>query len=276
MPVHNEARFIDASLASLRRQDYPALEILVGDNASSDETLAICERHAAEDPRIRIERSESNIGAIGNFRRVFERAQTPYFMWASGHDLWSPNLVSACVAMLQSNPGACIAFPSSRWIGADGKTLPRASGWTDTRGMAPVARLFTILWGNMHPILGLVRASELRACAPMQNLTGADLVLLAELALRGDFVHASEATWCRREFRTETRYEEKLARYASDATRIAHSPMQRRFPLLQLPVALMRVVLRSRMPSLDKAAALFALTAALPLRYRVGRRVEQR
>ena len=276
MPVHNEARFIDASLLALRRQDYPHLEILVGDNASTDDTRAICERHAAEDRRIRIERSETNIGAIGNFRRVLERSQGTHFMWASGHDLWSPNLVSACVAMLEANPGACIAFPSSCWIGADDEALPRASGWSDTRGMAAAARFFTILWGNMHPILGLMRASQLRACAPMQDLTGADLVLLAELALRGDFVHAADATWSRREFRTETRYEEKLARYASDATRIARSPMQRRFPLLQLPVALMRVVLRSGMPSLDKVAALLALTAALPLRYRVGRRMEQR
>lgn len=276
MPVHNEARFIDASLLALRRQDYPHLEILVGDNASTDDTRAICERHAAEDRRILIERSESNIGAIGNFRRVLERAQGPYFMWASGHDLWSANLVSACIAMLQANPDACIAFPSSRWIGAKDERLPRASGWSDTRGMAPAARLFTILWGNMHPILGMMRTSELHACAPLPNLTGADLVLLAELALRGDFVHASEATWSRREFRSETRYEEKLARYASEATRIARSPMQRRFPLLQLPLELMRVVVRSRMPRLDKAAALLALVAALPLRYRIGRRMEQR
>jgi hypothetical protein len=178
--------------------------------------------------------------------------------------------------MLQSNPGACIAFPSSRWIGAEGEALPRASGWSDTRGMAPAARLFTVLWGNMHPILGLMRAAQLRACAPMPNLTGADLVLLAELALRGDFVHAAGATWSRREFRSETRYEEKLARYASDATRIAHSPMQRRFPLLQLPLALIGVVMRSGMSTLDKTAAVVALLAALPLRYRIGRRMEQR
>ena len=276
MPVHNEARFIDASLMALRRQDYANLEILVGDNASTDDTRAICERHAAEDRRIRIERSETNIGALGNFRRVLERASGPYFMWASGHDLWSPNLVSACVAMLEAHPRACLAFPSSRWIGADGQLLPRASGWSDTRGMQPAARLFTILWGNMHPILGLMRLSQLRACAPLPDLTGADLVLLAELSLRGDFVHASEALWSRREFRTETRYEEKLARYASESTRISHRPMQRRFPLIQLPLALTRVVWRSQMPALDKAGALLALVAALPLRYRVGRRMDAR
>jgi glycosyltransferase involved in cell wall biosynthesis len=272
VPVYNEARFLDASLASLRRQDYPNLEIVVADNASSDGTLAICERHAAEDPRIRIERSAVNRGALANFHRALELAQGTYFMWAAGHDLWTPNLVSECVALLQTNDGACIAFGCSRWIGIEGELLPRTSGWSDTRGMAPIARFFTIFWGNMHPVLGLMRAAQLRACPPMPNITGGDLVLLSDLALRGDFVHATQATWSRREFRSETRYEDKLQRYASTSTGIARSRLQRMFPLLQLPIALMRVVVRSSLPRIDKLAVLIALVAAFPLRYRVGRR----
>jgi glycosyltransferase involved in cell wall biosynthesis len=272
VPVYNEERFLDASLTSLRQQDYPNLEILIADNASTDRTLEICERHAAADPRIRIARSAENRGAIANFQRALDLAQGPYFMWAAGHDLWTPNLVSECVALLQANDSACIAFGSSRWIGAEGELLPRTSGWTDTRGMAPIARFFTIFWGNMHPVLGLIRTAQLRACPPLSNITGGDLVLLAELALRGDFVHATQAVWSRREFRVEVRYGDKLRRYASTPTGIARSRLQRMFPLLQLPIALVRVVVRSRLSGMDKLGVLLVLLVSFPLRYLVGRR----
>ncbi len=271
LPVYNEERFIDASLRSLREQDYPNVDILICDNASTDSTLSICERHAAEDSRIRIDRAPSNRGAVANFRRAFDLARGKYFMWASGHDLWSPNLLSECASQLNQNEGACIAFACSRWIDADGAQMMRASGWTDTRGMLPAARGFTILWGNMHPILGLIRTESLRSCQPMQNLVGGDLVLLMELALRGDLVHAPKASWSRREFRTETRYEDKLQRYISIETNIVRSPMQRMFPLLQLPSALIRVVWRSGLPLSDRMMMLLALAASLPLRYQTGR-----
>ena len=272
MPVFNEARFIDASLASLRRQDHPNLEILVCDNASSDDTVAICERHAREDARIRIVRADENRGAIANFQRALDEARGDFFMWAAGHDLWSPDFVSACTSALLANPQACIAFGCSRWIDAEGASLVRASGWTDTRGMDPLARFFTVYWGNMHPILGLMRTADLRACTPLLHLTGGDLVLLARLALRGDFVHAPTALWSRREFRAEARYEDKLRRYASKDVAIAKSMLQRMFPLLQLPLALMRVASGAPLPWVDRIGALLVLLASFPLRYRVGRR----
>jgi glycosyltransferase involved in cell wall biosynthesis len=272
LPVYNEARFIDAALASLRCQDYPNLEIVISDNASTDRTVEICTRHAGEDPRIRIERAVVNRGAIANFQNTLDLAHGTYFMWAGGHDLWTPNLVSECVALMEANQGACLAFASSRWVGVDDEPLARVSGWSDTRGLDPVARLFTIFWGNMHPVMALVRTAQLRACMPLENLAGSDLVLLAELALRGDFLHAPDACWSRREMRLETHHDDKLRRYASTATGITRSRLGRMFPLLALPMALIRVVLRSRLPPVDKLAVLLALIASFPVRYLVGRR----
>lgn len=272
VPVYNEARFLDASLRSLREQDYSNLDIVVSDNASTDGTVAICERHAAEDPRVRIERADANRGATANFQHAFEAARGRYFMWAAGHDLWTPGLVSECVALLEAHPRACLAFPGSRWIDGDGNPLARETGWTDTRGLGAAGRFFTVLWGNMHPVMGVMRTDALRACGPLPNLVGGDLVLLARLALRGDFLHASSSSWSRREFRAERSYGEKVRRYASAATGIARSPLARAFPLLELPLALSATVIRSPLPPVDKAAALLALLASFPIRYIAGRR----
>jgi glycosyltransferase involved in cell wall biosynthesis len=272
IPVFNEERFIDSALTSLRNQDYPNLEIVISDNASTDRTLEICQRHASQDPRIRIASATENRGAIANFRYALDMASGTYFMWGAGHDLWTPNLVSECVALLEANDQACLAFASSRWIGVDDEPLARASGWSDTRDLPAAARFFTIFWGNMHPVVGVMRTDRLRACPPMPGMVGGDLVLLADLALRGSFLHATNSCWSRREFRVEKHHDDKLKRYASVSTGIARSRFARMFPLFELPFALIKVVLRSKLSIVDKLAIVAALIPSLPLRYLVGRR----
>lgn len=272
LPIYNEERFIDSALRSLRSQDYPNIEFLVSDNASLDRTLEIVEQHAREDSRIRVHRHPVNIGVTPNFERALEMARGDYFMWAAGHDLWTPNFVSESVALLERQPGACLAFGGSRWIDAEGDPLPIESGWTDTRGMGAVARALTIFWGNMHPVVGMIRTADLRSCLPLHQLAGGDLVLLMQLALKGHFVHATRAEWSRREFRMETSHSEKLKRYASASTGIVRSPIGRLFPMLELPAALVKVLMKSALPALDKAMALAVLLPSLPLRYLVGKR----
>ena len=272
LPVYNEARHVDAALTALRAQDYPKIEIIVCDNASTDETLAVCRKHAEQDPRVRIESAVENIGATGNFRRAFDLAEGEYFMWASGHDLWSSGLVSECVELLQQHPDACLAYASCEWIGPDGEPFNRESGWYDTRGMAAPGRFFTVLWGNMHPVLGVIRSSRLRECGPVPALIGGDLVILADLSLRGSFLHAARSRWSRRELRAEVEYRQKLKRYSSVSFGITRSPLAKVFPLLELPVELFKRVCRARMGALDKAVMMAALMPALALRYLVGRR----
>lgn len=272
IPIYNEERFLEETLLSLRNQDYPNLEIVISDNASIDGTAGICRRHAAEDSRIRVETSQTNRGATANFQRVLDLAQGEYFMWASGHDLWSPNLITECVRLLEANTDACIAFGSSNWIDADGQPLKLAYGWTDTRGLSDIARFFSVFWGNMHPILGVIRLSTLRDSGDMPAIVGGDLVLLARLSLKGHFLHARHASWSRREFRNEASYSDKLKRYKSSNVGLAKTSFQKRFPLLALPVALTRTVLQSNIRTLDKLVMLATLAPSLVLRYMVGRR----
>ncbi|GGA85111.1 hypothetical protein GCM10011521_24440 [Arenimonas soli] len=270
--IYNESAYIDQTLRSLRAQDYPRLEIVVCDNASTDATLDICRAHAAEDPRIRIEPASSNLGATANFRRAVDLGTGDYFMWAAGHDLWTPGLVSECVHLLESHPEASLAFASSRWMGPDGEPLPRETGWTDTRGLGPAGRFFSVLWGNMHPVMGLIRRDRLVACGPLPGIVGGDLVLLSALALRGDFLHAPGSTWSRRDQRIEQSYRQKLRRYTSSESGVTQSRLDRMFPLLALPLALSRLVLRSKQPLGDRLVMFAALVPSLLLRLMVGRR----
>jgi glycosyltransferase involved in cell wall biosynthesis len=272
LPVYNEARHVDAALSALRAQDHERLEIVVCDNCSTDQTLEICRRHADADPRVRLLASDTNLGASENFLRAAQSASGEYFMWASGHDLWQPNFVSECLRLLVQRPEAVLAHAEAVWIGPQGEPLAHCSGWSDTRGMAAIGRFFTVLWGSMNPILGLIRLSALRECSPLKPIVGGDLVLLSELALRGEFLHARSTHWYRRELRNEAGHGQKVKRYVSPQFGVARSLVARRFPMLSLPWALVGVVLRSSLSALDKALVLLALPATLLLRFVVGRR----
>jgi glycosyltransferase involved in cell wall biosynthesis len=272
MFLYNEARFVREALAALLAQDYPNLEIIISDNCSTDATAAICEELAAGDERVRIIRQESNIGAAANSVLVLEEAGGRYFMWASGHDLWSPNLVSECVKALEAWPDAAIACAVSDWIGADGQRLDKYSGGYDTRGMDSITRFFTVFWGNLHPVLGLIRTRYLREIPKIHACAGADQIVLAELSFKGDFLHVTSAAWRRREFRNERTHTEKLRRYTGAEFKLAGSWIDRRFPLLRLPLELTRVVLRSPLTLLERTTVLLALPTAFLARYLAGRK----
>jgi len=270
--VYNESPFIRDSLKSLLAQDYPNFEIIIADNCSTDDSGTICQEVAGNDPRVRYVRHESNIGAAANSIYVLEAAKGNYFMWAAGHDLWSPDLISRCVAALETCPEAAIAYASSTWIDAEGNPLDREAGWYDTRGMGQMRRFFFAFWGNLHPVLGVIRAHYLRDVPKIHACIGADQILLTELSLLGDFIHVPDTSWSRRQPRAEETHKDKVRRYTGGEFQIAGSWIDRRLPLLRLPVEQLRSLLRSRLGIFEKIAMILALFPAFLVRYIAGRK----
>jgi glycosyltransferase involved in cell wall biosynthesis len=266
MPICNEERFLAQSLDSLLCQTYPNLELLISDNGSTDDTARICAEFAARHGNLHLHRFETNQGAIANFKKVLDDAKGDYFMWASGHDLWSPDYIQACYDVMQNRRGSVVAFGSTNWIDADGRPHSKQSGWTDTRGMHAIARYMAVYWGNMNPILGLIRTSDLRDCRFVET-AGADLVILTQLALTGDFLHADATSWSRREFRKESAYTDKLKRYQSKYYGLDKSLLGRLFPLARLPFELLRVVIASPLSVVQRLLLLSLLAVNLPVKY---------
>lgn len=268
VPIFNEAMHLAMTLDSLLAQDYPNIEIVICDNASTDATPDICAHAAGRDSRIRVLRAAENQGATANFQRCLDEANGDFFMWAGGHDLWSSNYVSQCIAALDAHPAAIIAVPESNWIDENGQTYGSRASILDTRDMVPLARLLTLLWANMHPIYGLIRTDKLRACGSLPNYPGADMVLLAHLILEGDFVPAPMALWSRRQARKQENYRDRQRRYASSQVKIRGG----RFPLLNLVCKLWGVAWSSSMSLGDKLAFALAFPCSLPARYLIARR----
>lgn len=272
MPIYNEERFLKEALHSLAAQDYPNLTVIISDNASTDRTGEIAETFARDDDRFVYARCEENVGVAENFRRVTDMTDSKYFMWAAGHDLWSPNLISACVAALDQSGVGSIAVAPSWWIDQDGQRDDRDTSYPDIGTKGVFSRFFTVLWGNMHPVLGLMRADFLRTTRNVQTFAGADLVLLTEMNLRGPFVSVPNTSWQRRDVRAKESHEERMERYTGDEYGQSKGSVDQRFPLLRLPFALVRAIWESPQPILTRVLLVLALLPVMPFRYIAGRR----
>ncbi|WP_028535377.1 glycosyltransferase family 2 protein [Paludibacterium yongneupense] len=194
MPVYNEGKFIAAAITALQQQSYTDFRLIVSDNASSDDTATIAESFAAQDPRIQVVRQARNIGAFGNFQAVVDRVDTPYFMFAAGHDLWDPEFAAKCLAALEANPGAALAYPGALWFNNQMQLTRRIPGCFDTRGMAALSRLQVTMWGLVfaYQFYGIYRTQILKGLDLSKVTIGRDHIILCEAALRGEFVYVPE------------------------------------------------------------------------------------
>src|SRR5215469_6919606 len=101
MPVYNGANYLRSSVPSLLAQDYEDFELLISDNASTDETESICRELAESDGRIRYFRNERNVGAAQNYNKVFRLASGTFFKWAAHDDECHPTMLRRCVEVLE-------------------------------------------------------------------------------------------------------------------------------------------------------------------------------
>jgi glycosyltransferase involved in cell wall biosynthesis len=124
VPTRNRAATLARALDGLLRQDYGALEIIVSDNASTDDTSGLCREYCERDQRIQYSRNDNDLGARANFSKVLEASRGEYFMWAADDDWLEPGFVRALVGELEADAGLALAAAEARYVLPDGQMLP--------------------------------------------------------------------------------------------------------------------------------------------------------
>lgn len=122
---YNYARYLAARLVSIFTQRMAVLEIIVLDDASTDDSVAVASDIAKEWGRsIRIVTSTRNSGSVfAQWRRAVELAKGDWIWIAEADDLSEPDHMSRLFAGLYGNPDAVMAFCDSRAIDAAGATI---------------------------------------------------------------------------------------------------------------------------------------------------------
>lgn len=189
MPLYNCARHLRQSLDALLGQTFSDFELIISDNASTDDTSGICREYAEKDARIRYIRQESNIGAPRNWNAVAREARGAYFRWASGNDYSTADMLETCVDVLERNPAVVLCYGRTALVGNDGEPLGVYPGDINVLEGSAAARLEHIRdkleMNNAQQ--GLMRTEVLHKTALDRLYPGGDLALMGELGLYGRF-----------------------------------------------------------------------------------------
>jgi glycosyltransferase involved in cell wall biosynthesis len=201
MPVYNGEGFVAQSLDSILAQTFGDYELHISDNASTDATADICRGYAARDARIRYQRNDVNLGPNRNFNLLVQRARGAYFKLANADDLCAPDLLAQCVTVLDREPDVILCYARTRLIDAEGNWLGDYDDNLELRSPSAVTRFINTVAnksGLVNVLQGLIRSDELRNTGLLACHPGADKILLAELALRGQFHEIPDRLFFRR------------------------------------------------------------------------------
>jgi glycosyltransferase involved in cell wall biosynthesis len=192
VPVLNGEKWLRRALDALLAQDYPHIEIIVSDNASTDATPTICAEYCARAGNIRVLRQTQTVGIVDNFKTVLTGAQGEYFMWAAVDDCWKPAFVSSLVRKLEADSGLAVAQSATMNLSeADlGRELGeiRFSGKRNPEncsGLGLTRRLLSLYKYNFY-IYGVFRRSLLaEAFEHFPGTPSSDRLFLMQFPLAG-------------------------------------------------------------------------------------------
>ncbi len=108
MPTHNRAPLLRNAIRSALAQTYSNIEILVMDDASTDQTEAIVRE--IDDPRLKYVRHPTRFGLEKNYASGLASASGKYVAFLSDDDRWQEEFVSNRVAALEAHPQRVVAF----------------------------------------------------------------------------------------------------------------------------------------------------------------------
>lgn len=103
LPVYNGEDFLKYALDSLLSQTFRDFELIISDNASTDNTPKICQEYVLRDKRIRYIRQNNNMGALWNFNFVLKQSNKEYFIWVSADDKLHPEFLEKNIDILEKN-----------------------------------------------------------------------------------------------------------------------------------------------------------------------------
>jgi glycosyltransferase involved in cell wall biosynthesis len=192
IPCRNNAVYLPRALESILAQDYPSIECIVIDGASTDGTLELLKGYGN---RIRWV-SEPDRSAADAINKGWRMAQGGILAWLNADDLWEvPSAVSTAVRAFDDHPEAEIVYGDCTAIDAEGRRIGPCSymrGWNLEHAIEHCEH------GIPQPAAFIRREAIERVGALDPGLIFMDRDLWYRIGLRGKIQYIPQALACAR------------------------------------------------------------------------------
>ena len=198
LPVRNAGSRVTEVVRSVQAQTYTDLELVISDNASTDDTEDVVRALAKEDDRIVYHRQPENVGLLNNFTYVIRAATGTYFRWIGDDDRVHPEMAARCVEVFEADPRLALVTMGISYTGPDGEISTGGEydgallGSDDPADrFVEMMRLLNTSHLMIDPLYAMMRR-DVVAAIPRRNMLHEDEIFAGKLALAGPWGHVHE------------------------------------------------------------------------------------
>src|SRR6266540_2326897 len=119
-PSYNQALYLEQTIQSVLEQDYPRIEYIVVDGASTDDSFEIIKKY---NDRLAYWISEKDSGQAEAINKGFGRAKGEILAWLNSDDYYLPNTISAVVKCFEENPDVVMIYGDMLAVDGYGQTI---------------------------------------------------------------------------------------------------------------------------------------------------------
>lgn len=119
-PSYNQAPYIEQTIRSVLEQDYPRIEYIVIDGASTDSSFEIIKKYA---DHLAYWISEKDRGQAESINKGFERANGDILAWLNSDDYYLPDTISSVVNCFEENPDVVMVYGDMLAVDGNGRTI---------------------------------------------------------------------------------------------------------------------------------------------------------
>jgi GT2 family glycosyltransferase len=119
-PSFNQSAYLEQTIQSVLEQDYPDVEYIVIDGASTDGSVNIIKRYSS---RLAYWISEKDSGQADAINKGMRRAKGDIVAWLNSDDYYLPGAIQSAVAAFESNPQAVMVYGNMLAVDQTGQTI---------------------------------------------------------------------------------------------------------------------------------------------------------
>ena len=171
--TYNGATYLRQQLESIVQQTYKPSQIIIIDDASPDDTIAIAHALAAHHPEVMVVQNETRLGYIKNFEKGMLLANTSYVALSDQDDIWVPHKLEVLIHAIGDQ---MLAYSDSELIDANGQLLNQKMSSIKNQLAYHTPIMYAIgAWAPGHAML--FKKELVDKAAPFPNLVTHDFWL---------------------------------------------------------------------------------------------------